>query len=621
MKRISVLTALAFTAATPWHTSASSTSHDKLEEIVVTSSRIPMPLRQVATSVSVVTKDEIRIRGFSNIADVLRFEPGISVTNNGGQGKATTVRVRGENGYRTKLYIDGIDMTDNSQTQASPNFENLLSAGIDRVEILRGPEGLAYGADAGGVITLSTAAPEAGFDGGIEAEGGRYGTQQYTGHVGGGSELVDFTLLGARYETDGFNSLTTDNVLQDDDGYTNTTFHGRGGWNITDGLRAEVVGRTVEGDNDYDNCLLPVTFDRTDKCTNDFDQDAMRVALVHEGEAFTNTVSYNENQTDRKFYTEGFNDFSYKSELESMDYLGSWRHSDPLTLIYGTDLQKDSMNDGVVDENRDQEGYFLEYKGGFNNNIFVTAGARYTDNEDFGTKTTYRTGAVYLVEAGEGEIKFKGTYGTGFRAPSLYEISYNDGPFALPPAQGTQLSAEETEGYDLGVGYYAAQGWYVDAVYFDQSVNDEIYFDLVAGSGYLQGEGESTSQGMELSSQVPLNDIVALTGNYTYTDTQESDGEQRLRVPKNMGNIGVLVTPWDGRLKVNVNYRVARDTAVDIGGQVDDYEVLDLSASYQVLDALEVYGRIENLTDENYQEIPDYNTSGAAGYAGLRYTF
>lgn len=598
---------------------SSAQASNKLEEIIVTSSRVEMPLREVATSVTVVTNEEIQLRGFNNVADVLRYEPGISVTNTGGAGKPTAVRVRGENGYRTKVYIDGIDTTDNSATQAGPVFENILSAGIDRIEILRGPEGLVYGADAGGVIALSTAAPEAGFDGGLAAEAGRYGTQQYTGHIGGGTEQLDFSLLGAYYTTDGFNSLTTDTVLRDDDGYENTTLHGRGGWNITESLRAEVVLRTVEGDNDYDRCSLPVTFDRTDKCTNDFDQDSGRVALVHSGEAFTNSLSYNENRIDRKFYTEGVNDFSFKSELQKVDYLGSWRHSDPLTLVYGADLQKDSMEDGVVDVDRDQEGYFLEYKGGFNNNIFVTAGARYTDNDDFGTKTTYRTGAVYLVTAGEGEIKFKGTYGTGFRAPSLFEISFNSGPFAFPPAQGVQLSAEETSGYDLGVGYFSTAGWYVDVVYFDQSVEDEIFFDLVDFSGYLQDEGESTSEGVELSAQLPMNELLTFTGNYTYTDTQESDGERRLRVPKNVANLGVLLTPWDSRLKVNLNYRIVRDTADDIDGQIDDYEVLDLSVSYQVLEQLELYGRVENATDEHYQQIPTYNTPGAAGYVGFRY--
>jgi vitamin B12 transporter len=594
---------------------------NKLEEIVVTSSRIEMPLREVATSISVVTQEEIQLRGFSTVANTLRYEPSISVASNGGPGSTTAVRIRGEDGFRTKVFIDGIDITDNSSPQAGPNFGNLMSGGIDRIEILRGPEGLAYGADAGGVVNMFTATPQAGLSGGAELGGGRYDTWRYGGHVAGGNELADGAAMVQGFETDGFNALTTDTELQDDDGYENTTAHARGGLNITNELRAELVARTVEGKNDYDNCSLPVTFDRSDNCRNEYNQDFGRVALVHSGQEFANTLAYNANTADRDFYTEGLNDFSADSDFQQIDYLGNWRQSEMLALVYGAELQRDSMNTGTGDESRDQEGYFLEYKGGFNDNIFLTAGARYTDNEDFGTKTTYRTGAVYLVTAGEGEFKIKGTYGTGFRAPSLFEIAYNRGPDAFPPAQGTELGAEESNGYDAGVGYFATSGWYVDVVYFDQKIDDEIYFDLLDFSGYLQADGESESSGVEVITEVPINEMLTLANNYTYTDTQDFDGEQRLRAPKHLGNIGLLITPWDDRLEININYRIAHDIADESSGSLDDYEVLDIAASYQVINDLQVFARVENVTDEEYQDIPNYRTSGAAGYAGVRFTF
>lgn len=618
MNTLSKATVLALACVGSFTTQAA----NKLEEMIVTSSRVQMPLREVATSVSVVTSDEIQLRGFSGLANVLRYEPAISVASAGGPGSSTEVRIRGERGYRTKVYLDGIDLTDTSTPQAGPNFGNMLSGGIDRIEILRGPEGLMYGADAGGVINMYTAAPQSGFTGGVQAEAGRYGTQQYGGHISGGNETIDGALLADDFEADGFNSLTTDTVLQDDDGYQNTTIHGRSGWNIIDTLRLEVVARSVEGKNDYDNCALgPPTFARSDNCKNDFDQDAGRVALSHQGQDTANSLSYSENRIDRKFYTEGVNDYSYQGELQKVDYLGSWKDSEALALTYGAELMKESIDDGITDADRDQEGYFIEYQGGFANSLYVTAGARYTDNEDFGTKTTYRTGAAYLVPVGAGELKFKGTYGTGFRAPSLSEIAYNNSPNAFPPAQGTELGAEESTGYDFGVGYFATSGWYVDAVYFDQQIDNEIYFDLVDFSGYLQGDGDSSSSGVELTTAVPVGDILTFSGNYTYTDTQDFDGEQRLRTPKNMGNIGVLISPWDGRLQFNINYRVARDSADETSGEVDDYGVLDMGVSYQVLDALQVYARVENATDEDYQEIPNYNTPGAAGYAGFRYQF
>ncbi len=616
MKKLSTAAVLALASVGTMSTHAV----NKLEEIVITSSRVPMPLREVATSISVVTREDIELRGFNSVANTLRYEPAISVTTSGGPGSPTELRIRGERGYRTKLFLDGIDLTDPSTPQAGPNFGNMLSGGIDRIEILRGPEGLAYGADAGGVINMYTAAPQSGLSGGVQAEGGRYGTQQYGGHISGGNEVADAVLLAEDYKTDGFNSLATDTILQDDDGYENTTLHGRAGWNIVDALRLEVVARSVEGKNDYDNCFLP-TFDRSDNCENEYDQDAGRVALIHDGEKFANTLSYNENTTERTFYTEGVNDFNFKGELQKLDYLGSWKDSEALTLIYGAELIKESIEDDSTDDDRDQEGYFVEYKGGFVDSIYVTAGARYTDNEDFGTKTTYRTGAVYLLQAGEGELKFKGTYGTGFRAPSLAEIAYNNGPFASPPAQGFELGAEESKGYDIGIGYFATSGWYVDAVYFDQKIDNEIFFDLVNFSGYLQEDGESASSGVELTTEVPVGNMVTLSGNYTYTDTQDFEGDQRLRTPENMANLGVLITPWDGRLQFSINYRISRDSAEEASGKVDDYQVLDLSVSYQVLEALQIYARVENATDEEYQEVPNFNTPGAAGYAGFRYRF
>jgi len=593
---------------------------NKLEEMVVTSSRLEMPLREVAASISIVTKEDIELRGFSTVANTLRYEPAVSVATNGGIGSATEVRIRGERGFRTKVYLDGIDLTDTSSPQAGPNFGNLLTGGINRIEILRGPEGLVYGADAGGVINMSTTAPQAGLSGGVEAEGGKFGTWQYGGHITGGNETVDGTFMAERFETEGFNSLSTDTVLEDDDGYDNTTLHGRAGWNILETLRLELVGRNVEGENDYDNCYTP-NFDRSDNCNDEYSMDAGRIALTYQSEAATNTVSYSANKTDRKFYTEGVNDYNYKGELEKFDYLGSWKQSDALSLVYGAELLKESVETDTSEDNRDQSGYFLEAQGSLMESMFVTAGARYTDNDDFGSKTTYRVGAVYLQQAGDGELKFKTTYGTGFRAPSLSEIAYNASPDASAPAKGSELGAEESTGWDAGVGYFSTAGWYVEGVYFDQKVDDEIYYDLVDYSGYLQGDGESSSTGVEFTAEVPLGDMVTFNGNYTYTDTQDFDGEQRLRTPKNMANVGLLITPWNDRIQININYRIAKDIAEESMGSVDEYEVLDLSVTLQVIEGLQVYARIENATDEQYQEIPEYNTAGAAGYAGLRYSF
>ena len=592
-----------------------------MEEVIVTSSRIEMPLRQVGTSVSVISAEEIQQRGFNSLFDILRSQPAIGVSNAGGAGKITSLRIRGEEGYRTRVLIDGIDIADASAPQIGPRIEQVMSSGISRVEILRGPQGLMYGADAGGVVSISTAPPQQGLRAELSAEGGRYGSQQITGNVGAGNEQLEVSLAATDYQTDGFNARTTDTVLRDDDGYDNTTFHGRLAWHISDDLTLELVGRDVDSHNDFDDCFNVDDFSATDRCKNDYQQQAYRAAMHYSLGRFQHQLSYNYSDTDSKFYSDQQFSFGAKGDIERAGYLGSFKASDALQLVYGAELLSESINDGTFDRDRDQDSVFLEYQGGFGDQLFVTAGARYDDNDDFGDHTTYRASAAYLFTTALGDFKLKGTYGTGFRAPSLYEISYNGGPFAYPPAADVTLDAEESKGFDVGLVYYTDAGLYLEANYFDQSIEDGIYFDLVNFSGYLQASGDTDSSGVELIAAVPLPMNISLNGNYTYNDTDNSSGDNRVQRPRHMANLGINWHGFNNTLVLGMNLRTSRDSVAVDGTDLDNYEVVDFNASYQLTQGLQVYGRIENLFDENYQEVATYRSSGAAGYAGVRYTF
>ena len=143
---------------------------------------------------------------------ILRTQPGIGVSNQGGTGGVTSLRIRGEENYRTRFFLDGMDISDSSSPQTTARVEQLLSSGIARVEILRGPQGLIYGADAGGVVNITTAAPTEGVSGDVSAEGGRFGTRQFAGAVNGGNGTLDFSLSAADFETDGFNAMTATTI-------------------------------------------------------------------------------------------------------------------------------------------------------------------------------------------------------------------------------------------------------------------------------------------------------------------------------------------------------------------------------------------------------------------------
>jgi vitamin B12 transporter len=591
-----------------------------LEEIVISSSRVGTPLREVGTSVSVMLEDEILQRGFLTLPDLLRTQPSVAASNNGGSGKATSVRIRGEEGFRTMVLIDGMDIADPSTPQVSPRLEQLLTSGIERIEILRGPQGLMYGADAGGVITLRSATPRDGLGGNVAVETGSFGTEQLTARVGGDFDKVDFLISAADFSTDGFNSRDTDIAPADDDGYDNRTLHARAGWSINESLRLEAVARSVEGGNAYDSCFT-ASFTPSDDCNDDFQQDSWRLGATLERGSWQQEISYSDSRVDREFFAEGSAFFRALGGIRRASYLGSYKHSDALTLVYGIDSERESIDDGSVDRARDQTGAYAEYQGRFANSLTVTAGLRHDDNEDFGDYTSYRISGAWVRSLGEGELKLKSAYGTGFRAPSLFEISYNRGPFALPPASDTRLVEESSAGYDLGLAWASATGIYFEATWFDQQVDDLITFDPTGFSGYLQASGRSDSRGVELIANMPLTSHVALTSNYTWNRTETPDGEQRAFRPEQLLNIGLSYAGFNERLRLGANLRGSADAVDTEGASVDDYLLVDINASYVFPAGLTVYGRLENALDEDYQEIPSYNTAGQAAYAGIRYEF
>ena len=111
-------------------------SNSLLDEIFVTSSRIPVPLRQVGTSAVVVTAEDLEAYGNLSLVDVLRQTPAIGSSNSGGIGKLTTLRIRGEEGYRTLVMFDGMRLLDPSAPDVQPEFTHILSSGIGRIEVL-----------------------------------------------------------------------------------------------------------------------------------------------------------------------------------------------------------------------------------------------------------------------------------------------------------------------------------------------------------------------------------------------------------------------------------------------------------------------------------------------------
>jgi len=595
-------------------------SEENSTRIIITPSRVAETTDEVATSVTVLTREDIEAAGYSSVPELLRTVGAIGVSNSGGEGKATALRVRGEESYRTLVMIDGVDVSDPTGTQVGPQIQHLLLNGdIERIEILRGPQGFVYGADAGGVINIITIKGSGQTQGSIKFEAGSFNTKRVNANAHGSTGIFDYFISVANSSIEGFNTRSDDDT-RDKDGYDNTTLHTKIGLKLFDQARLQLVVRDIDSETEFDNCF--VGFDRTDDCAGDFEQTTSKLSFDYKGESLEQHLAYEYTDITRENFAGGSTSFATNGDISRAEYWGSYSF-DFSRVIYGVDLESEEVtpNSGETQE-RDQLGVYLEYKASISEKVFLSAGIRQDDNDDFGKHTSERLSLAYLQNFGKGNsIKYRTSYGTGFRAPSISEIAYNNSSFAFGEAADTVLEEETSEGYDIGIDISLFNGAMLSVTYFDQVIENEIFFDLDAFSGYLQETGETESTGVELSADLPLSLSWQLYGNYTYNDTKDRNGDPRLRRPRHLANFGVEYFGLNNQLTLTTNLRLSND-AVDSGEvELDDYTVVDISAKYDITNQLSLFMNVKNLFDREYQEVNNFNSAARAGYLGARYSF
>ncbi len=606
---------------------AQTESAPELETIIVSAHRVEMPVRQVGVSVSVLDREAIEALGSVSITEILRNLPGLAVSNSGGAGKQSTLRIRGEEGFRTKILLDGIEVSDSSSTQIQTQLEHYLAADVERIEVLRGPQGMMYGADAGGVINIVTRRSEDGFNGTLSTEYGSYQSRQLAAHISAKVDKLDFAFNLTDLDTEGFNSRS-DDPGQDKDGYDNTSLAARFGMDINTQWRLESDLRQLQADTEFDACfgLSGTSHD----CLANFKQQNYRLALGFKNERFSQQLSWHSSATQRLNYSDNNLGLAIEGELDQLLYVGTYAVSEQHAFLFGMDHQAADLEDGNNPHSRNQLGVFGEWQGNKADRFFYTLGLRRDDNDDFGEHNSVRLSTAYLVDLNNGLLKLKASFGNGFRAPSLYEVAYNQSAFASAPATLLALDEEQSQGMDFGFEYLSNNGFEVEAIYFSQDMENAIEFDLATYSGYIQRSGKSKARGLELSMRQTLTDNLGISVNYTYTNTKNNAGEQRIRRPDHTANIAFNYRSDDDRLHINLNARYVSESIDEIYDPsifdtvrlaLDDYALMNITLAYDLSENIEIFSRIENLLDKQYVEVVNYNVAGSALYGGLRLKF
>jgi vitamin B12 transporter len=235
---------------------AQAQQQEKGPDVVVTATRLPTPATEVASSVTVITREEIERKQQRTVADVLRDVPGLSLVQTGGPGGLTAVFIRGANSNHTKVFIDGIDVVDPSTADGAFDFAHLSAADIERVEVLRGPQSGLYGSDAiGGVINIVTKHGTGPPRFTVGAEGGSFNTFNQIGSASGAVNRFTYA-FNAGHLHSGDTPVTPTDLLPPGrnpigETYENKTFSAKLGADLSDSLDVGVVARYIDTELRY----------------------------------------------------------------------------------------------------------------------------------------------------------------------------------------------------------------------------------------------------------------------------------------------------------------------------------------------------------------------------------
>lgn len=597
---------------------------ENTEETVITPTRTKQLLKDTGSSISVITRKDIENSKAPLLLDVLRRVPGIEITRTGGIGGTTSMFIRGASSAQTLVFIDGVQM--NSPTTGAFDFANLTTDNIERVEILRGPQSTLYGSEAiGGVVNIFTKKGSGDNKVTFGTEYGMHDTYRETASVSGGKEKFDYSADASYLKTHGISSASSGSEA---DGYENFTGSTRLGWNFLDDGRVDTTVRGSHSDFEYDTFQYgvgPVDDPNLRQTTDEvlFSTKVNKTFFDY----WTPSLLFSINDTELKGFdsTNKQNEFRIPTRDLRLEHQSDFSLFDIDTVTIGYEYEqregKNTSFDYVTQKLAEQfdetiwnNAVFLQNQIKLFDSLNWTVGIRRDDFSTFGSHVTYKTTASYDI--GEIETRFHGSWGKGFRAPSLNELFY---PFFGNP----NLRPEESKGWDFGVEKVILKDKLtMDVTYFENDFTNLITAAVQPDGSYLaENVARAESEGIETTlTYKPLTRLSCI-GTYTYTETLDREKDQQLpRRPRNRATLGLNTQPLE-KLNVDVTGVMVRDRIDSNSAGMDNYWTVNQTTRYDITKFMSAYVRFENLFDYDYEEVTGFGTLGFTTYGGMEFKF
>jgi vitamin B12 transporter len=634
--------------------------------IVVTASRSgdAIPADLIGSSITVLDSEALENRQTRVLSDVLRDVPGVAVNRTGAIGGLTQIRIRGSEGNHVLVFIDGIKASDPFHGEF--DFGTLIADEAARVEVLRGQQSSLYGSDAiGGVVTYTTLSGREAPGFTARVEGGSFGTVSTAGRAAGiVGDTFDYALSGSYLTTEGYPTAPAGDR---DLGSDSLGLSGKLNWTPTPDFKVTAVARYSYTKADLNDQAIddssPVVRGYPVITTigtpgsyyrNKAFYGLVRAELSLFDDAVTTALSGQLTDANR----DAFAAYGYSYGNRGRRYRGSFEN----TLRFGNERVKNRFTLAVDAEREefrnvdptgyaftgtrqvDTLGFVAQYDVTVDDRLALGASARIDANDYFQDASTARVTGSYLFPNG---TRLHSAYGSGVKAPTSSELfGYVDGKYIGNP----DLQPERSRGWEAGIEQRLLEGALtLGATYFHSRFDNQIQtVGTSVGGQYIStsinNDVVAKQRGVETYLQARLGDW-HVDASYTYLKAPQvltalvnpapADGSyqaavpvetQAVRRPKNVASFNLTYAPEAVPVSATLTVRhngQQRDYAFNSMYQrllvdLKAFTLVNLAATYDISGTLQVFGRVENLFDEDYQEVFTFSTPGRAAYGGVR---
>ncbi|MBS0521285.1 MAG: TonB-dependent receptor [Proteobacteria bacterium] len=605
-----------------------------LPDTVVTADREPTPIDKVTGTVTVITGKEMEERQLRTAPEVLRYVPGVSVQQSGGPGAQTSVFVRGANASQTLTLIDGMNVMDPSTASGAIDLAHFMTENLDRIEVVRGPMSTLYGSAAmGGVINMVTKPGSGPMNGGAFTELGTRLQTTSGGYLRGSDGRFNYNISAAGLYAPGEPVVSprfwpANGGFIGNDPYRNVTLASRLGLDLGDNAQLTLFNRYIDTQLKYDQITYydPNSTEYTQQLFNrlqfngSFLDDRWKPTI---GIGYSNIqrhdLDYPSVQNPSPYTQNAY----YNGRRLQGDFKNEFVVSKQVNLLAGIDYDRTWLY-SAADNTRSwgtatQTGFYGQGRGTVFEDLTLSLGGRVDVHSQFGTVSTWRAGATYLVRATD--TRFKASYGTAFKAPALFEL-YGAG---FSCAGNRNLQPEYSKGYEAGF----EQGMFERKVkagvtYFVNDFSNLIQCPPPYTT--LQNIANARAKGFEVFVQVSPYRWLDLLFNYTYTHAWNVDsGQPLVRRPQDVFGLRAEVRPWEGvrvgaelqQVSNRYDYNVVTGAIV----QPVPYTLVRATVGWIVRKDVELFARAENILDRQYEEPEGFKAPNFQAFFGVKAKF